>query len=238
MEGRIMKTLSTLAAVALLSAGSAQAAPVVLNFDGAVNTNITNAYAGVTFLAPGSGTPVRTWATAGADTPGNVLGLTGQNNFFALNQQESTAIDIVFDTTVSAVSIRAAFVQASDFFLNLNGMLPFMAVYNSDVIAAANRIGLVVWDIAADACLNSGGIFCQSAYDTLDFTSALSDIKAIRISGFAPAAVGVPLRRSIFDTLTFDAAGGPKVPEPASIALVLLALAAMQGIRGSKTKKT
>ena len=214
--------LTTLAIAAALVAPAAHAAVVTLDFDGAVNTNITNAYAGLTFNAPGVGAPVRTWASPGADTPGNVLGLSGQNNFYALNQQESSAIDIVFDTAVSSVSIRAAFVQASDFFLNLTGMLPFMAVYNSDVISAANRIGLVSWDIAADACLNSNGLFCQSAYDTLDFSSLSGDIKAIRISGFAPPTTGVALRRSIFDTLSYDTPGGT-VAEPSSLLLAGLA---------------
>lgn len=231
-----MKTLSTLAAAALLAAGAAQAAPVTIDFDGAVDTDITNDYAGVTFVAPGVGGPVRTWAAPGADTPGNVIGLSSANNDYAFNQSEGKAIDIVFASSVSAVSIRAAFVQASDFFLNLTGMLPFMAVYNSSVINAANRIGLVTWDIAGDSCLNSGGLFCQSAFDTLDFSSAAGDIKAIRISGFAPAAAGVPLRRAIFDTLTYDTGnggGGGSVPEPATLALsgLGLAFAALGGRR-------
>ncbi len=227
--------LATLAIVSALAAPAAQAAIVTLNFDGAVNTDITSAYAGLTFKAPGVGAPVRTWASPGADTPGNVLGLSGQNNFYALNQQESSAIDIMFGTAVSSVSIRAAFVQASDFFLNLTGMLPFMAVYNSDVISAANRIGLETWNIAGDACLNSNGLFCQSAYDTLDFTSLSSNIKAIRISGFAPPTAGVPLRRSIFDTLSYGSQGGT-VPEPTSAALVALALGGLAMARRRKAQ--
>src|SRR5262245_15580626 len=136
------------AAAALFTVSAAQAAPVTVDFDGAVNLDITNAYAGLTFNAPGLFGPVRTWAYAGADTPGNVVGLSSPPNFnYALNQADTTAIDIHFDTAVDAVSIRAQWVQASDAFLGFTGSLPFMAVYNSDNIIAANRIGLVSWDI-------------------------------------------------------------------------------------------
>lgn len=231
--------LRTVFAAALFCVSMAQAAPVTLNFDGAVNTDISNAFAGLTFVAPGSGSPVRTWAFSGADTPGNVLGLTGTNNF-ALNQTDGTAIDILFATGVTSVSIRAAFVQASDGYLGfgLTQMLPFMAVYNSHSILPGNRIGLDTWNIPSDSCLTSGGLFCQSAYDTLNFTSSSADIMAIRITGFAGTA-GAPLRRSIFDTLTYDQGngGGGTVPEPASIALVGLALVALRSVRQRQAPK-
>lgn len=232
-----MKHITTTLAL-LLAATAAQAAPVTVNFDGPVDSDITNDYAGLTFVAPGPGTgPVRTWAAPGADTPGNVLGLSsGVNNDYAFNQAEGKAIDIVFGTAVSMVSIRAAFVQASDFFLGLNGMLPFMAVYNSSVISASNRIGLVSWDINGDACLNSGGVFCQSGYDTLQFNSLAGDIRAIRLTGAAPSTPGSSLRRAIFDTLTYDAGGGSTVPEPTSLALCALGLAVAAW--GSRRKTT
>ena len=215
-------------ASALLAASAAQAAPVVLNFDGAVDTDITNDFAGVTFNAPGLYGPVRTWAYSGADTPGNVVGLSSPpNNNYALNQADTTAIDIHFGSAMNFVSIRAQWVQASDAFLGFNGSLPFMAVYNSDTISAANRIGLVSWDISTDPCLLSGGAFCFSGWDTLDFTGT-SNIKAIRITGAAPLQ-GSPTRRAIFDTLTFDA--GNPVPEPASILLVGAALVGMRAIQ-------
>lgn len=233
--------LRAMSAAALFCVSMAQAAPVTLNFDGAVDTDITSDFAGLTFVAPGSGSPVRTWAFSGADTPGNVLGLTGTNNF-ALNQTDGTAIDILFATGVTSVSIRAAFVQASDAFLGfgLTEMLPFMAVYNSHTIDALNRIGLDTWSIPSDSCLTSGGLICQSAYDTLAFTSSSADIMAIRISGFGGPA-GTPQRRSIFDTLTYDSGvgnpGGGTVPEPASIALVGLALVALRSVRQRQTPR-
>ena len=197
-------------------ASSASAAPITINFDEPVSTDITNTYAGLTFNAPLAGTgPVRTYASTLADTPGNLLGLSGSNNFFAFNQSDG-AIDIVFDNAVSFVSIRSRFSIATDFFLGIGG-LPFMAVYNSSTISAANRIGLVEWNVAGDPCLNNN--FCFSEYDTLDFTSAAGDIKAIRLTGSLAANSG-PSRRAMFDTLTYDAEVVTQpVPEPASLTL-------------------
>jgi hypothetical protein len=210
---------------ALLGAGTAQAAVTTLNFDGAVSTDITSAYAGLTFNAPAPGTgPVRTWAAPGAHTPGNVLGLSGQNNFYAFNQSTG-AIDIIFGTAVSFVSIEAAFINATDQFLGIGGT-PFMAVYNSDVISAGNRIALEEWNITGDACLSNN--FCQSGWDNLAFTSATANIKAIRLSGFMATGGGVS-RLAMFDTLSYGSqdggGGGGSVPEPTSLALCLLALA-------------
>ena len=231
------------AMVAVAAFGAAQAAPTTINFDGAVNTDITNAYAGLTFQAPLSGTgPVRTWAAPGADTAGNVLGLSGQNNFYAFNQSTG-AIDIIFDTAVSSVSIRAAFIQASDNFLGWVGR-PFMSIYNSATINAANRLGIDYWDIPTDACLNSGGLFCQSGFDTLEYTSASADIKAIRLTGeyFQPGSSAGPSRLALFDTLTYDVAGaggggGGTIPEPTSAALTALALGGLALTRRRRAPK-
>lgn len=211
---------------ALLGTGAAQAALTTLNFDGPVDTDITSDYAGLTFNAPLAGTgPVRTWAAPAAHTPGNVLGLSGQNNFFAFNQGNG-AIDIIFGTAVSFVSIEAAFVIATDQFLGIGG-LPFMAAYSSDLISAANRIGIDEWNIAGDACLS--GNFCQSAWDTLSLSSATANIKAIRLTGSLATTGGVS-RLAMFDTLIYGAnatggGGGGTVPEPATLALCLVALA-------------
>ncbi len=220
--------LKPLALASLLAAAAAftaaLAAPTTINFDGAVQTDITNAYAGLSFSAPLGGTvPVRTWTSPVADTGNNVLGLSGQNNFYAFNQSNG-AIDIIFDTAVSFVSIRAAFVVATDAFLGIGGT-PFMAVYNSATISAANRIGLEQWDIAGDACLT--GNFCFSGFDSLAFTSGAADIKAIRLSGSLAPGGGVS-RQAIFDTLTYDrvgggGGGGGTVPEPSSLLLAGLA---------------
>ena len=233
--------LKRLALAALLPAATAfsaaHAAPTTINFDGAVQTNITNAYAGLTFSAPLAGTaPVRTWSSPVSDTGNNVLGLSGQNNFYAFNQSNG-AIDIVFDTAVSFVSIRAAFVVATDAFLGIGGT-PFMAVYNSATISLANRIGLDQWDIAGDACLS--GNFCYSAFDTLAFTSASADIKAIRLSGFVTPGGGVS-RQAIFDTLSYDrvvgggGGGGGTVAEPSSLLLAGLAGAGLLVTRRRRT---
>lgn len=207
--------LQTLTLAALLGAAGAAHADTftTLVFDGAVQTDITHAYAGLTFNAPLAGTgPVRTWAAPNADTPGNVLGLSGQNNFYVFNQTQG-AIDIVFDQPVHQVDIRAAFVVSTELYGSSSGN-PFMAAYNSTVVSAANRLGLDSWDMPADAC-NSATSFCVSGWDTLSFTAAGNEIKTIRLTGFAPTA-GTAARYAMFDTLTY---GVSAVPEPSTVLL-------------------
>lgn len=216
--------LMPLALAALFSATAATAAPTTIDFDGAVSTDITSAYAGLTFRAgaPATG-PVRTWAAAplAADTGSNVLGLAAT---YGLNQVESNAIDILFDTAVSFVSIRAAFTALSDFGFSFSGT-PFLAAYSSTTFSAATRLGIDFWDIPGDPCLT--GNFCQSGWDTLSWTSATADIRGVRITASAPAT-GDSIRRGIFDTLSYDVGGGGgggTVPVPTSLALAALALA-------------
>ncbi len=218
--------LVTLAFACALAASSAKAAVVTLNFDGPVDTDITSDYAGLTFSAPLAGTgPVRTWASPTAHSGGNVLGLSGQNNFYAFNQGTG-AIDIIFDTAVSMVSIQAAFLVATDQFLGIGG-LPFLSAYNSSVISAATRIGLDSWDIAGDACL--GGNFCNSGWDLLSVSSAAGDIKAIRLSGTMAGTGGVS-RLAMFDTLSYETSV-QSVPEPSSLLLAGFAAVALWGNR-------
>lgn len=205
--------LTPVAAAALLAASAAQAQLTTINFDGAVQTDITNAYPGLTFNAPLVGTgPVRTWAAPNAQTPGNVLGLSGQNNFYVFNQTTG-AIDIVFDTPVNFVSIASAFVVSTELYTQSSGN-PFMAVYNSTSVTAANRIGLAQWNVPGDSC-NTSTTFCVSGWDSLSFTSAANDIKTIRLTGFATTA-GTASRYAMFDTLTYGIA---PVPEPSTLLL-------------------
>ena len=219
-----MKKLSIWALACGLTLPAAQAAPTTIDFDGAVNTDISSAYAGLTLGAPFPGTgPVRTWNSPTAHSGNNVLGLSGQNNFYAFNQSTG-AIDIFFATGVSSVSIAAAFVNATDQFLGIGGV-PFMSAYNSSTISLATRIGLDSWDITGDACL--GNNFCTSGWDMLTLSSAGNDIKAIRLSGFVSTSGGVS-RLAMFDTLSYDrvvdgGGGGGTVPEPSSLLLAGMA---------------
>ena len=232
----------TVAVGATLGLPSAQAAPTTIGFD-SDSLDITHAYAGLTILAPLAGTgPVRTYQVSWADTPGNVLGLSGQNNFYAFNQSTG-AIDVIFDTAVSFVSIRAAFIQASDNFLGISGR-PFMSAYSSATISAANRLGIDYWNIPTDPCLNSGGLFCRSDFDTLEFTSASANIRAIRLTGeyFQPGPGTGPSRLAVFDTLSYDVGGGGgggggTVPEPTSAALTALALTGLALTRRRRAPK-
>jgi hypothetical protein len=225
---------SSLAAALLGAAGllPAHAALTTLNFDGAVDTDITNDYAGVTFRAGLASTgPVRTWAASplSADTGSNVLGLAAR---YDLNQSEGNAIDVIFDTAVSFVSVRAAFFNANDFFIGITGN-PFLAAYNSDVFSAATRLGTDVWDVTGDPCLT--GNLCQSSYDTLSWADPGAAIKGIRLSGLAPDTPFGPLRRAIFDTLSYGSrddggpGGGGTVPLPSSLALAVAALGLLAG---------
>lgn len=134
-----------------------------------------------------------------------------------LNQQESTAIDIVFATPVTAVSIRARFTIATELYTAFSGSLPFMAVYNSNVISTANRIGLVTWDNPSDPCLTATSL-CNSSYQTLSFSSPTANIRAIRLSAFAPRP-GSPFRRAIFDSLTtaVQVAQSITFPQPGNV---------------------
>lgn len=222
MRSRVLKPL---ALAALCSATAATAAPTTIDFDGAVSADITSAYAGLTFRAgdPLTG-PVRTWAAAplAADTGSNVIGLAAG---YGLNQVEATAIDILFDTAVSFVSIRASFAALSDFGFSFGGT-PFLAAYSSTTFSAATRLGMDTWDIPGDPCLS--GNFCQSGWDTLSWTSAAADILGVRITASAPTG-NDSIRRGIFDTLTYDVGGGGgggggTVPVPTSLALAGLAL--------------
>ena len=84
-----------------------------------------------------------------------------------------------------------------------------------------------MWSLPGDSCLS--GNFCISAYDTLEFSSAADDIKAIRLTGSLTATGGVS-RRAFFDTLTY----GSVVPEPASSALWLTGLLGLGAMRRLK----
>lgn len=230
----LTQTLAPLAAVAaatVLALPSAQAALVTLDFDGVIETDITNDFAGLRFRSadPTHG-PVRTWAAtpALAHSGSNVLGLAST---LALSQTDFTAIDIVFDAAVSFVSIQASFLVINGLGSGSSG-LPFMWAYRSEDFNEATRLGGDTWNLPGDSCLT--GTFCQSGYDPLRWASPAGGIKGIRISGSAAALGDVP-RRAVFDTLSFDeqydtaygignGGGGGTVPVPGSVALVALAL--------------
>lgn len=247
-----MKPIATTLAL-LLATAAAQAAPVTVNFDGAVDNDITNDFAGLTITKIGSGGtgPVRTWLAADVADPilsvnahsgSNILGL--QNNA-AVSAFEGTAIKIVFDTAVSSVRISAKFLQLDSNAFSSSG-LPFLAAYAGTLAVAADLLGSDPWNIVGDACLNTTSNICQSGWDTLSFSSATANIRSIVLGGNLPNANDAHYR-ALFDTLVYDAVpgsggsgsggtgGGGTVPEPGSLALCVLGLALATRGRWRKT---
>ena len=211
----------------LLAVSSAHATPTTIDFDTPVSMDITNAYAGLTITKIGSGGtgPVRTWLASDvadpilnitADSGSNILGL---QNTAGVSAADNTAIKIVFNTAVSAVSIAAKFVQLNSNAFSSSG-LPFLAAYSGDLAIAANFLASDVWNIANDPCLTNN--ICQSQWDTLSLSFGTASIKSIVLGGNLPNVNDATLR-ALFDTLSYDAVGGGGggggVPEPSSLML-------------------
>lgn len=245
-----MKTISTTLAL-LLTAAVAQAAPVTVNFDGALDNDITNDYTGlsITKLGSGGSGPVRTWLASDVGNPvlavnahsgSNILGL---QNTAAVSAFENTAIKIVFDTAVSSVSISAKFLQIDTNSVTSSG-LPFLAAYAGTLAVASDLLGSDQWNIVGDACLNTATNICQSDWDTLTFSSTTANIRSIVLGGNRPNGNDTHYQ-ALFDTLVYDAipggngggnGGGGTVPEPTSLALCALGLAMAAWGRPRKTQ--
>ena len=225
MMTRLSAGKKWLAVVAAGVLGVSQAASAeTINFDGVANgTDISNAYAGVTFSNPlGGGIFAR--STSFAASAGNVVSVfeTGFPQFDA----RWGAVDVVFSTLQQTVSIDAAPVAPFEF-LGFLSKLPFIDAFDAagNLLAADYYSGVLPDDVAE-----------VGAYETLTVSSAAGNIAKVRFSSQAPT--GGPATYGLFDNLTFSVGtgggggGGGQDPQPVPLPAAAWAGLALLGALG------
>lgn len=205
-----MKTLTKIAAVLALSgaAAAAHAAPIVLDFEGVGDLNpVGNFYAGL-----GVEFSPATLAIVDADAGG-----TG--NF--ANEPSADTIMFFLDANNAILNYAAGFTTGFSFFYT-SSLAASVNVYD-DINGMGNLLGSLnlVAQNTQNCSGDPSGTFCNWSAIGVDFAGVA---KSINFGGTANQ-VG-------FDDITFGSSTpGNQVPEPATLALVGLALAGMAAIR-------
>lgn len=212
-----MKIRHSIAAIALVVAGAANAQAATITFDGIADATLINTfYSGVTFAcdtvlypvgcagfdADGDAVYARTWPTN--NSAGNVIS-TYKTGVPAMRNDLSGVIQANFTTGQTSVSIDAYTFVSSE--LSLNPGFAFLSAFNSSglLLGSQSQAVLNTWQT-----LTVGGFTDQIAY--------------VRFSGTNPTG-----QVALFDNFTFNGPAGPgpdpdpnpnPVPEPASMTLL------------------
>lgn len=210
--------LAALALVGTLVVTPAPSAATTINFDNVANgTDISNAYAGVTFSDPVDGGGIFARAsTTNASAP-NVVSVfaTGFPAFDARFGQ----VQAVFASPQRFVSIDAAILRASEG-LGTPQNAPRLEAYDS----GNTLLGFASWDFGQTPQPPAGGV---TGFQTLSFAAASDSIASVRFFSGLPGQL--PSNFGIFDNLVFRAGNG--VPEPGTLGLLAASLLAGFALR-------
>ncbi len=215
----VARSVVLLAATLGLS-GAASAA--LITFDGLADGTVINSYySGVTFNNPLPAStnftdPPNIFARSSSTnaSPGNVVSVfgTGVPAFDA----RWGAVEAVFSSGQRHVSIDAAILRVPEGLGSPTNM-PKLEIY--DLLGAF--VTSVTWDFSVIPQPGAGGI---TGFETLGYTSGADDIGKVRFLSGQPG--GAPSNFGIFDNLAYSRGGGT-IPEPGSMALLGLGLAAL-----------
>lgn len=189
------KSLSLLAASALLLVSTQFVSSALINFDDALNGTLINTrYPGITFTNPIGG---NIFARASGSAPSSPNVVSVFNTGAGLPQFDARfgAVDAILDSTVGSVSIDARPVAPLEFLTALTRR-PFLQAFDSSgaLIAQVNYAGALP--------TASGAV---GPVETLSFTSTANIIKRVRFSAQNPGNTGeIPATYGLFDNLNLS----------------------------------